>query len=178
MSAAMQWQEELQLQSVRQHCYKVPRQLVRRLVHLEDGVRTFPIKWHQMGIYLTQVTTTCSVSGCGRVSARSTGAGAPLFDRGSLPGVFVSTSLAGRILLPTLRESEGMAGLGFAVGMHGLSSPGFSDLGNDFSGQPTASDSMVSGGVVGHQPEERRQRHGLTAGAGLEELQDGLDFAA
>lgn len=131
-----------------------------------------------MGIYLTQVTTTCSVSGGGRLSARSAGAGAPLFDRGGLPGVFVSTSLAGRILLPTLRESEGLAGLRFAVGMRGLSSPGFSDLGNDFSGQPTASDSMVSGGVVGDQPEERRQRHGLTARAGVEELQDGLDLAA
>ena len=71
-----------------------------------------------------------------------------------------------------------MAGLGFAVGMRGLSSPGFSDLGNDFSGQPTASDSMVSGGVVGDQPEERRQRHGFTARAGLEELQDSLDAVA
>ena len=71
-----------------------------------------------------------------------------------------------------------MAGLGFAVGMRGLSSPSFSDLGNDFSGQPTASDSMVSGGVVGDQPEERRQRHGFTARAGLEELQDGLGLAA
>lgn len=77
-----------------------------------------------------------------------------------------------------LREAEGIADLGFAAGMGGLSSPGFSDLGNDLSGQPTASDSMVSGGVVGDQPEERRQRHELTAGAGLEELQDGLDLAA
>ena len=71
-----------------------------------------------------------------------------------------------------------MAGLGFAVGMRGLPSPGFSDLGNDFSGQPTASDFVVSGGVVGDQPEERCQRHGLTAHAGREELQDGLDLAA
>src|ERR1039457_897333 len=33
-----------------------------------------------MGIYLTQVTTTCSVSDGGRLSARSAGVGAPLFD--------------------------------------------------------------------------------------------------
>lgn len=131
-----------------------------------------------MGIYLTQVTTTCSVSGGGRLSARSAGTGAPLFERGGLPRVFVSTPLAGRILLPTLRGSEGMAGLGFAVGMRGLPPPGVRDLGHDFSGQPAASDFMVSGGVVGHQPEERRQRHGLTARVGLEELQDGLDLAA
>ena len=31
---------------------------------------------------------------------------------------------------------------------------------------------------MGDQPEERRQRHGVAAGAGLEELQDGLDLAA
>ena len=62
----------------------------------------------KMGIYLTQVTTTCSVSGGGRLSARFAGAGASLFDRGGLPGVFVSTPLAGRILLPTLRGSEGL----------------------------------------------------------------------
>ena len=71
-----------------------------------------------------------------------------------------------------------MAGLRCVVGMCGLPSSGFSDLGNDFPGQPTASDSMVSGGVVGDEPEERCQRHGLTARAGLEELQDGLDLAA
>lgn len=131
-----------------------------------------------MGIYLTQVTATRSVSGGGRLSARSSGAGAPLFNRCGLPGVFVSTPLAGRILLPTLRGAESMAGLGFAVGMRDLPSPGFSDLGNYFSRQPTASDSMVSGGVVGDQSKERRQRHGLTARAGLKELQDGLDLAA
>lgn len=136
------------------------------------------LKMAKMGIYLTQVTTTCSVSGGGRLSARSVGAGAPLFNRGGLPGVFGSTPLAGRILLPALRRPEGMAGLGFAVGMRGLPSPGFSDLGNDFSGQPTAYDSMVSGGVVGDQSKERRQRDGVTARAGLEELQDGLDLAA
>src|SRR5260370_13272162 len=123
-----------------------------------------------MGIYLTQVATTCSVSGGGRLSARSAGAGASLFNRGGLPGVFVSTALAGRILLPTLRGSESMAGLGLAMGMRGLPSPGFSDFGNDLSGQPIAFDFMVSGGVVGDQPEERRQRHGLTACAALEAL--------
>jgi len=102
------------------------------------------LKSPEMGIYLTQVTTTCSVSGGGRLSARFAGAGASLFNRGGLPGVFVSTALAGRFLLPTLRGSEGMAGLGLAMGMRGLPSPGFSDLGNDLSRQPIAFDFMVS----------------------------------
>ena len=71
-----------------------------------------------------------------------------------------------------------MASLGFAVGVRGLSSSNFGDCGDDFSRQSAAADLVVPGGVVGDQPEERRPRHGLTAGAGLEELQDGLEPAA
>ena len=71
-----------------------------------------------------------------------------------------------------------MAGVGAAVGMRGVSSPGFGDCGNDLSGQPPAIDPMVPGGVVGDQPEERSQRYGFAARVGLEELQDGLDDAA
>ena len=50
--------------------------------------------------------------------------------------------------------------------------------GTIWSGQPPTIGPMVSGGVVGDQPEERGQRHGLAARIGLEELQDGLDYAA
>jgi hypothetical protein len=38
------------------------------------------VDFNQMGMYLTQVTTTCSVFGGGRLSARFAGVGAPLFD--------------------------------------------------------------------------------------------------
>ncbi len=71
-----------------------------------------------------------------------------------------------------------MASLGFAMGVRGLSSSNFGDCGDDFSRQSPAADLVVPGGVVGDQPKERRQRHGFTARAGLEELQDGLDPAA
>ncbi len=37
---------------------------------------------------------------------------------------------------------------------------------------------LVSSDVVGDHTEERRQRLGTAAGAGLEELRDGLDVAA
>ena len=55
-----------------------------------------------MGIYLTPVATTCSVSGHGGLSTGSTGVGGPLFERGGLPGISVSTSLAGGISLSSL----------------------------------------------------------------------------
>ena len=131
-----------------------------------------------MGIYLTQVTTTCSVSGRGGLSARPVGTGGPVFDRGGLPGVSVSTALAGWLRVPALWRAEGVAGVGSAVGVRGVSSPDFGDCGNDLSGQPPAYDPVVSSSVVGDQPEERSQRHGLAACVGLEELQDSLDYAA
>jgi len=131
-----------------------------------------------MGIYLTQVTTTCSVSGRGGLSKRAVGAGGPVFDRGGLSGVSVSTALASWLRVPALWRAEGVASFGTAVGMHGVPSPDFGDCGNDLSGQPPAIDLVVPGGVVGDQPEERSQRHGLAACVGLEELQDGLDDAA
>ena len=74
-----------------------------------------------------------------------------------------------------------MAGVRHAqrpMGVRRLPPPDFGDSGNGFSGQPPASDSLVSGSVVGDQPEERSQRHGLAAGAGVKELQDGLDSVA
>jgi len=61
--------------------------------------------------------------------------------------------------------------------VRGLPSSGFGDRGNDFSGQPASIDLVVPGGVVGDQSEERSQLHGLAAGVGPEELQDGLDDA-
>jgi len=103
----------------------------------------------QMGIYLTQVTTTSSFSCCGRLSAGPAGTGAALLDRGGLPGVSVSTSLAGWILLPALWRPEGLASFRFAVGVRGLSSSGFGDCGNGFSRQPIAADLVVPSGVVG-----------------------------
>ena len=71
-----------------------------------------------------------------------------------------------------------MAGVGAAVGMRGVPSPDFGDCGNDLSGQPPAIDLVVPGCVVGDQPEERSQRHGLATRVGPEKLQDGLDDAA
>jgi len=66
----------------------------------------------EMGIYLTPVTPTCSVPGCGGLSARSAGVGGALFDRSGLPEVSVSASLAGRAPVPALRWDEELAEVG------------------------------------------------------------------
>lgn len=136
------------------------------------------VKFDQMGIYLTKVTTTCSVFGRGGLSTRPAGVGVPVFNRGGLSGVSVSTALASWLRVPALWWAEGVAGVGDAVGVLRVPSPDFCDCGNDLSGQPPAIDPLVSGGMVGDQPEERSQRHGLAARVGREELQDGLDDAA
>ena len=131
-----------------------------------------------MGIYLTQVTTSCSVFGRGGLSARPAGVGGPVFDRGGLPGVPVSTALARWFRVPALRKPEGVASVGSAVGVRGVPSPEFGDSGNDLSGQPPSADLVVSSGMVGDQPEKWGKRHGLAARAWLEELQNGVDHAA
>ena len=131
-----------------------------------------------MGIYLTQVTTTCSVLGRGGLSPRPAGDGGPVFDRSGLSGVSVSAALARRLRVPALRKPKGVGGVASAVGMREVPSPEFGDGGNDFSGQPPSADIVVSSGVVGDQPEEWGKRHGFAARARLEELQNGLDHAA
>jgi len=58
---------------------------------------------------LDPVTTIGSVSGRGGLSARPEGVGGPLLDGGGLPGVALSTSLAGRFSLPALWRDEELA---------------------------------------------------------------------
>ena len=49
---------------------------------------------------------------------------------------------------------------------------------HDLPGHADAAADLVSGHVVGRQPEDRRERHRLAAGAGPWELRDGVDVAA
>lgn len=62
--------------------------------------------------------------------------------------------------------------------MFGLQLSKFGDGRDDLSGYPQTPDTLVPGGVVGHQPEERCERLGPPTGARAEELQDGLDLDA
>jgi hypothetical protein len=54
--------------------------LVKNLQSTASTLQNLVTYFNKMGIYLTQVTTTCSVFGGGRLSARFAGVGAPLFD--------------------------------------------------------------------------------------------------
>ena len=62
--------------------------------------------------------------------------------------------------------------------MLGLRLSSFGDGRDDFSGYPQAAETLVPGGLVGHQSKEWCERDGPAEGAGTEELQDGLDLAA
>jgi hypothetical protein len=75
--------------------------------------------------------------------------------------------------VPALWRAEGVVSVGAAVEVHGAPSRDFGGCGSDLSGQPSAIDPVVPGGLVGDQPEERSQRHGRAARVGVEELQDG-----
>jgi len=55
--------------------------------------------------------------------------------------------------------------------------PKLCDRRDDLSGHPPALEPLVSGGLVGNEPEEWYQRHGTATGARAEELQNGLGVA-
>jgi len=56
--------------------------------------------------------------------------------------------------------------------------PDLGDSRDDLPGYAQAIDGLVSCDVLGNDPEERRQRTGLAAGARTQELPDRLDLAA
>lgn len=80
--------------------------------------------------------------------------------------------------MSAMQRAEELAGLSRSFAVLRLQLSKFGDGGNDFSGYPKAAEALVSSGLVGHQPEERRKRHGSATGTGAEELQNGLDMAA
>ena len=61
--------------------------------------------------------------------------------------------------------------------MLGLRPPDLGDRRHDFPRYADAADDLVPGDVVGHQPENGRQRAGVAADSGTAELQNGLDVA-
>ena len=65
--------------------------------------------WDEGGIPLTGVTTTCSVSGHGRLSRDADGVRKAVFDGRGLPGVPVSAPVARRVFVSALWSREGLA---------------------------------------------------------------------
>lgn len=91
--------------------------------------------------------------------------------------VFGAATVAFRISLSALRVAEGVAG-STIVGMRRLWAPDFGDGRNDIPRHTHAAACVVSDHVVGDHAEKWRQRVGIAASAGLEELRDGMDVAA
>ncbi len=95
-----------------------------------------------------------------------------------MPGVPVPASLAGRFPLPTLRLRSLLAG---TVSAHAVPSMWPLNVGNGGDHLPRHAETiggLVSGHVLVGQPEERGQCPGVAEGAGIGQLQDGLDMAA
>ena len=131
-----------------------------------------------MGICLTQVTPICRMPISGRVPAELDGTGGRILEGRGLPGLAGSASLAGRVPVPALRRGQVMAGTRDVIGVCGLPMPDIGDGGDDFSGHADAFGALVPGDVVGDDSEERGKCTGPAAGAGPEELRDGVDVAA
>lgn len=94
-----------------------------------------------------------------------------------MSGIFGTATLAFGIRLSALRIKEGVA-RARDLGMCRVRVPDVGDGGHDFPGYADSLAGLVSGHVVGDEPEERRQRAGPAASSGPEELRDGMDVAA
>src|SRR5436190_8185033 len=110
------------------------------------------------GIHLTQVTTTGSVAGHGRLSAHAGGLRKALPIGGSLSRLSFPGALAGRVPLPPVWGKQGVAAAFCALAVCELRVPSFVDCGDDFSGHAHPCEGVVPRSVVDDQPEEWRQR--------------------
>jgi len=93
-----------------------------------------------------------------------------------VPGIPGTASVAFGFCLSAVRITEGVAGAG-ALGVCRVRVPDFGHGRDDFPRYEDSLASLVSGYVVGDEPEERRQRAGPAAGTWPQELRDGMDLA-
>lgn len=94
-----------------------------------------------------------------------------------MSGIPGTASVAFGFCLSAVRIAEGVASAR-ALGMCPVRVPDVGDGGYDFPGYADSLAGLVSGHVVGDEPEERCQRAGPAASTGPEELPDGMDLAA
>jgi hypothetical protein len=78
--------------------------------------------------------------------------------------------VARRFSLPPLRRAENLAVAWGAAAVRGLRLSDLRDRWDDFPGHPQTADALVSGDLVGYEPEDRRQRHAAATGLGAGEL--------
>jgi len=129
-------------------------------------------------IHLTQVTTTCSMAGDGRLSSDGGGVGGAFSHGAGLPGVSVPIALADGVPLSQVRDWEGLVDAFGAVAVRRVRTPGLGDGRNDFPGHAHPADRLVSSDVVGDHTEERCECLGVAAGFGVGKLPNRLGLAA
>jgi hypothetical protein len=95
-----------------------------------------------------------------------------------MSGILGAAPVAGWVSLSALRWAENVAVGRTVAAVLGLQLSEFCDGRDDLSGHAQTPDPLVPGDVGPHQPKERGQRYRAPAGAGLGQLQDGLDLAA
>ena len=127
---------------------------------------------------LTPVTPTCSGWANGGVPSHTPGARRALHDRGGVPRLPGASPLGAGLRVPRVRWHRGVGHPARTLDVHGLWAPGVGDGGHDLRGHSYPADALVSGDLVGGQPEERRQRLGLAARPRFGQLPHGLDVAA
>ena len=131
-----------------------------------------------LGIHLTQVTPTSSVSERGGLPSNARGVRGPLRHRRSLSGLSREAALADGVYLSTLRAHPRLARAHGVVAVRELRSPNFGHGGHHLRRHARPPDDVVPGDVVRDQSEDRDQRPELAAGLGPAELSDRLGVAA
>ena len=132
----------------------------------------------KLGIHLTQVTPTSSVSERGGLPSNARGVRGPIRHRRSLSGLSREAALADGVYLSTLRAHPRLARAHGVVAVREPRSPNFGHGGHHLRRHARPPDDVVPGDVVRDQSEDRDQRPELAAGLGPAELSDRLGVAA
>ena len=132
-----------------------------------------------LGIYLTPPSPTCSVRTCDRgLSKDFAGVGATLQLRRGLCEVPCISALARRMGVPAVRRTGVLVGPASSLALRQVPIRDVGHRRHHLPGQPSATDDLVPGRVVRHQPEEWHPCFGTTACFRLGQLQDRLGDAA
>lgn len=108
--------------------------------------------------------------------AQCCGIGRAIFDRRSLPSVFVSLALTRWFCLPSLSRYRRLVGDAWMFGVSSVRSPNSGHGGNNFSGYPKATDDVVSCRLVCDVSEKWHECDELAMGVVAGIPFDGLDL--
>ena len=126
---------------------------------------------------MTPVTPTGSGPGDGGLPPHPSRAGVPLRHGAGVPRLPRAAAVAAGIRVPHLPRDRGMVYQAGAPDVRRLRAPGVGDGGHDLPGHAYVVGALVPCGVVGRQPEERRQRAWTPTGPRTGQLPHCMDLA-